>query len=519
MLAPPNRAERRIRSLYAGLFLLLFATVALGGKADDDAKKIAREAMEEDYLATNMTQAVAKLQNALKICQKGCTKQTEALLYGDLGTVYSAGLSAHEDAVVAFRKMLAADPSATPRSAYITTEVQEDFDRARKELNGGGGGGGGTPSGAVSVLTEKPWSEQAVYHPIPVYVEAPQGVTLSRVVVRYRPPNQKDWKEIALNKLENGFGGYIPCSAVENAGEVSYFVTAFDTNLDRVASAGSGEEPRKVRLKPSISGAQPSLPGAVPPEACPRPEPGMSCETDSDCPGARVCRDLMCVDEGEALRPEQEKEAKKKKNWLTLAFVPDLTVVSSTDDACSASAQNDGKLSCFYSNDQQYAGTPEAGNGNTLRGGISPGSMRVVLGFDRVLKDRITVGVRAGFAFLGTPEREDGKKFVPFHGELRGAYFFSKDPFAQKGVRPYILANVGVGQVSARLDTEVIDTNFGRTKLDVYQTSGPFFGGAGIGIQYAVSPEAAMLIEVMGRAMFPEFAPVIAPSLGFAYGL
>src|SRR5690349_15767441 len=157
MLAPPNRAERRIRSLYAGLFMLLFASVALGGKADDDAKKIAREAMEEDYLATNMTQAVAKLQNALKICQKGCTKQTEALLYGDLGTVYSAGLSAHEDAVVAFRKMLAADPSATPRSAYITTEVQEDFDRARKELNGGGGGGGGSPSGAVSVLTEKPW--------------------------------------------------------------------------------------------------------------------------------------------------------------------------------------------------------------------------------------------------------------------------------------------------------------------------------------------------------------------------
>jgi hypothetical protein len=40
-----------------------------------------------------------------------------------------------------------------------------------------------------------------------------------------------------------------------------------------------------------------------------------------------------------------------------------------------------------------------------------------------------------------------------------------------------------------------------------------------LGVQYAVSPEAAMVIEVGGRAMIPNFAPVIAPSLGFAYGL
>jgi hypothetical protein len=498
--------------------LLLFAALAFGGKADDEAKKIARDAMEEDYLATNMTQAVAKLQNALKVCQKGCSKQTEALIYGDLGTVYSAGLSAHEDAVAAFRKMLAADPSATPRSAYITTEVQEDFDRAKKELAGGSGGGGGT-SAAVGVLVETPWTEQAVYRPIPVFVQAPPGVTLSRVVLRYRAPNQKEWKEIALNKLEDGFGGYIPCSAVENAGEVSYFVTGFDTNLDRVASAGSGEEPRKVKLKPSITGKQPSLPDAVPPEECPRPEPGMSCETDSDCPGARVCRDLMCVDEADALKPERDKEATRKKNWISLAFVPDLTIVSSTNDACSPAAQQDGKLSCFYADKTQYTGAPETSNGNTLRGGNAIGSMRVLVGFDRVFAQRITVGVRAGFAFLGTPEREDGKKFLPFHGELRGAYFFSKDPFTQKGVRPYVLANVGVGQVSAKLSTEVNDVNFGSQKLDVFHTSGPFFGGAGVGIQYAVSTDAAMIVEVAGRAMFPEFAPVIAPSLGFAYGL
>ena len=38
---------------------LLFAPLAHAGKADDQAKKAIREAMEDDYLATNMTTAVA----------------------------------------------------------------------------------------------------------------------------------------------------------------------------------------------------------------------------------------------------------------------------------------------------------------------------------------------------------------------------------------------------------------------------------------------------------------------------
>jgi hypothetical protein len=95
-----------------------------------------------------------------------------------------------------------------------------------------------------------------------------------------------------------------------------------------------------------------------------------------------------------------------------------------------------------------------------------------------------------------------------------------RDPFADQGVRPYVFAGGGLANASARLSAEVVDANTGRTsKLDVYKTSGPAFGGAGVGVQYAVLPEAAMVVEVAGRAMFPDFAPVIAPSLGFAYGL
>jgi hypothetical protein len=502
----------------ACLALLFFAATAHAAKGDKEAKDLARQAMEEDYLATNMTTAVGKLQNALSICEKkGCSKEILANIHGNLGIVYSAGLAAHEDAVASFKRMLGVDPSATPQSAYTSDDVTKDFQRAKAEL---GGGAGPPTAAAVAVLKETPWTEQATYRPVPVYVEAPEGVTVARVVVRYKAPGEKDWKELTLGKKPGGFGGYIPCGAVERAGTLVYFVTAFDANLDRVASAGSAADPRKVEIKQAISGRQPSLPKTVPPDECPRPAQGLSCENDNDCPGAKKCLNLQCVDESSLEKPEApEDKTPRVLNWLSLSFSPDISMVSSSKDACSQTAQKDGKLSCFYSDKTQYDGVPQAGNGNSLHGGAAIGSMRILAGYDRVVVPQLTLGLRLGVAILGTPARNDGKSFIPFHAEVRGAYFFTKDPFAGKGVRPYVFLNGGLGQTSAKLSTQVIDEKFGPEKLDVFRTSGPAFGGGGLGVQYAVSKDAAMVVEVAGRAMFPAFAPVIAPSLGFAYGL
>lgn len=506
---------------------LLFAPLAHAGKADDQAKKAIREAMEDDYLATNMTTAVAKLRNALTSCEKsGCSKETLASIYGALGTVYSAGLSAHEDAVAAFKKMLEADPKAKPQAAYLTTDVQKDFDRAKAETKGGGESPAPASGGSVAVLEEKPWTEQATFHPIPVFVEAPDGVKVARVVVRYKGPADDEWRELALGKHKSGFGGLIPCAAVEKTGTLSYYVTAFDSNLDRVASAGSGDEPRKVKLKSAISGRQPSLPGSVPPEACPRPVQGLSCETNDDCPGAKVCVNLSCTDEGSLEKPKPEEKpdtTPRKRNWLSLAFSPDLTVMSNLSDACSPKAQQDETLSCFFKGDVAYTGTPVKGNGNTAKGGVALGSMRALVGYDRLIGTQLTLGARVGYAFAGSPKRPGGKGFMPFHAEARGAYWLGSDPFSRAGVRPYVVANAGMAEATAKLSTEVVEDDgsgtFRKLTLDAYKTHGPYFAGAGVGVQYAVSPEASMVIEVAGRAMFPTFAPVIAPSLGFAYGL
>jgi hypothetical protein len=514
MLAPQK--YRLALAVLASLLLSTFAATAQDAEAR--ARDLNRDAMDEDYLATNFTVAIGKLEKALAACGKDkCSKDLIAKIHGNIGTVYAAGLSRHDAAVAAFKEMLRIDPAQTPNSAYVTGDVQKAFDEAKAAM-----GPARPPQRAVGVLVEKPWPEQATYHPVPVYVELPQGAEATRVVVRYKPPAQTEWKELTLQKHQAGWGGYIPCPAVEKKGELVYFTTAFDQNLDRIASAGSAERPRKVQLKTGISGRQPSLPQAVPPTPCPRPEERLSCETDDDCPGGDVCRELACVTP-EPTSPEDEEAAKRKLNWLSIGFSPDLVLVSQTDDACSPSVQDDGKYSCFYAGGVPFDEQPlPSGSSNSVSGGVGTGSMRVLVGYDRVLGQRMTVGLRLGFAFLGYPERKDGKTFTPFHAEGRFAYHLLKDPFADKGVRPYLFAGGGYAEVAGRVSTKVVFDDGGTEQsktVDVFQRAGNFFGGLGGGIQYAVSPQAAMVVELGGRVMFPEQAFVIAPKLGFAYGL
>ncbi len=236
-----------------------------------------------------------------------------------------------------------------------------------------------------------------------------------------------------------------------------------------------------------------------------------------------MCVELTCVEASSVPNPEKEKEERRKKNWIGIEFSPDVSIVGSARDACSQAAQSDGKLSCFYAGGQQVQENPLLDPGK-LNGGVAMGSMRVMLSYDRVIGKRMTIGARAGFAFLGPPKRVDGKTFLPLHLEARFAFHLRKDPFIDKGVRPYVFVNAGLAESAARVTTSIaVDTpakpNGEVRNVDVYQKGGVAFAGAGVGIQYAVAPRAALVVEVAGREMFPRTATVIAPALGFAYGL
>lgn len=497
---------------------------ALAQSEETRASGLDHDAMGQDYLATDFKAALAKLKTALRVCGASkCSKKLLAHIYSDLGIVYSAGLNRKDDAIESFKQALTFDSTVTPDSNYLTGIVQEAFDKAKAAI-----APGLAAKRAVGVLQEHPWTEQATWTPVPVFVKLPPPLKATRVVVSYKAPGRKRWSELPLSRRDGGWGGYIPCAAVEKIGDLAYFVTAFDVNLDRIASAGSAKKPRHVALKKAINSRLPSLPGETPPSACPRPVERLSCETNDDCPGTQVCKDLYCVDESSLPPTPKPKQSRVKKNWIGVSFSPDFSFISSTNDACSASAQAGGSQSCFYGNGVQYPTGPDqfgtqTGSSNTLSGGVAMGTMRVEASYDRVIGKRMTVGARAGFIFLGPPQRRDGKSFLPLHLSARFAFYFSKDPFAHKGVRPYAFVDAGLGESAARILTPV-ETSQGSSpsvvrKLDVYQVGGPAFGGAGVGVQYAVTMRAALVLEVSGREAFPNTATVIAPLIGFAYGL
>ncbi|MBX3184221.1 MAG: hypothetical protein KIT72_01750 [Polyangiaceae bacterium] len=506
------------RGLLAAAVVMLTAGSAAANKAR--AEDLMRDAMDEDYLAMNFKAAEAKLQTALKVCEGDkCPKDVTARIHHHLGVLYAGGMERHQDAVEEFKRMLKLAPEMPLDRNFVSDGVQRAYDEAAAAS----GPAPLTVDRSVGVLEEEPFAEQVVGTPLPVYVTVPEGLAVNKVITRYRAPGRSGWLEVTLSaRGENGYGGYIPCSAVGEEGDLLYFTTAFDDNLDRVASAGSAASPRRVALRSSIDGRQPALPGQAPPDACARDmDTRLSCENSDDCPGNQLCKNLYCVDREEGYVPTPDDLA--VKNWLTLSFSPDLSLVQSTDDACSPNAQKDGTLSCFYS-DGQFSGRPvDDGSSNRLIGGVGTGSMRVMLSYERLLGQRFLAGLKLGFAFLGHPKRDDGKTFNPFHAELRFAFHFANEPFTQSGVRPYVFFGGGMADSVARLTTPIKeDLGGGRTRtqnVDAYQLGGGFFAGAGLGLQYAVEKNLAMVVEVGVRQMLPDSATVIAPTLGFAYGL
>lgn len=482
------------------------------------------EALETDYLSTEFGAAATKIKAAIALCEKAkgsaepCPDKVFAETYRAHGIVLAGGLANHKEAVEAFREMLVIDATFSLHDDYTTDEIQLAYDEAKKWTERG------IPPG-LKGLDETPWTEQATDRPIPVFVTAPKDLRVAKVVVRYKSPGAKDWLDSTLEKTGDGYGGYIPCRGVRKEGKLLYFVTAFDTSLDRIAVAGTEDAPRVVELKVAIDGRLPSLPNADPPSACPAERTdSMSCDIDDDCPGNQYCQDYYCID---GARPPTEKEVADEKtlrNWFSLTLSPDVVLLQSAPDACSQTAQSSGQLGCYYDKGVPYQGTPLVdGETNLISGGVGLGSARALLGYDRVVGSNMTVGIRAGFAFLGSPTHSNGDTFFPFHAAARFAYFFARDPFSKKGVRPYAYVTGGTAQTVGLVPNALRErSNTGAvtaTTVNTYQRSGNYFAGGGIGVQYAISRAAAMVLDVGAWQMFPESTTVLSPQLGFAYGL
>lgn len=217
-------------------------------------------------------------------------------------------------------------------------------------------------------------------------------------------------------------------------------------------------------------------------------------------------------------------------NRVSVALQQDFGVASA-EEPCTRESQLTQGISCFRSNETQYHGTPLLGTA-PAHSGLTPATTRLLFGFDRVLLDRFTVGVRGGFVFAGGGPRPDGSEahaFLPFHGEARLAYWLGVPPGTGPGLRVGLFGAGGIAQVDTAWrvlvdeDTSVRPaaaqpTNPISQTLTVYKKAGTGFLGGGASLACAIDAASAFFLDVKLMQLFPSSGTVVAPEIGYEHG-
>lgn len=549
------------------------------GAKDKEAQKLLTQAMDEDYLSVEFDKAEKKLAEALKKCgSDGCSPALVGKVNVALGTVYGANnkLDRAKDAFVAALK---ADSSATLDSALSTPELEKAFKAAQALVGKSGEEPTEEPSEDEPVKPKKkskapggdiahtPVPEQVVNTPVPVYIEIPEEYGAEKATLKYKPFGGTSWKTLTLKKMGDGFGAEIPCDDVTTTGDLKYYIVVIDESGEPAGQAGSLKAPYKVAIKNQIDTEDPSLPGKKPPrqcmakEDCPPGLPGCpdkksgqkrgdkdwgaSCETSSECKAEFICLNGSCETGTETSDSSSSSSSTTKKNVIGLSIGLDLMLISGSEEVCSGT---DASYVCFQrdSNKQFYGKPAKVDQTNAINGGFGVAGARVMLSYDRLLSEKLGLGLgaRIGFAFGGQPSRDENTKpfrgapqgdalgFLPLHLEGRLAYSFGNPLFEQKKLRPFIFLGGGIGQVSGSVPVDVCNTvdakgkpatldTAGKCKgkghkelVDAYQVTGLGFIGLGGGAVYGITPNFGVSAELKMMFMVPTFGVIFEPTVG-----
>ena len=247
-------------------------------------------------------------------------------------------------------------------------------------------------------------------------------------------------------------------------------------------------------------------------------KPSKPKEAEEDCePGADGC------DKSAPTKEDSKSSADKSaKNWLSLHFEQDLLLYSSQDQVCASNATGSpeaANYSCFKGG-ARFGVSPgqdiAAGPGNKVSGGIGRGTSRILIGFDRLLGENVSVGLRLGYALFGRPAGKD--KFLPFHAEIRANYWFGSAPFEGSGVRPYLSLSGGLAEVDGRVSVEYYDPARNKGTLDAWRKTGRGFAGLGFGLMLPFAGDNGIVPELRALKMFGASGTVFDVSLGYARG-
>jgi hypothetical protein len=278
------------------------------------------------------------------------------------------------------------------------------------------------------------------------------------------------------------------------------------------------------------------------PTVAPPPPPGPVAEPPKDAPKKPRPRPEPTPDD--KLRDDKPKEPlgpppKSRKNWITLSFAPDISIVSGTN-VCRADVQTSQHYVCVRDNGKRYSGTPTLDNADNINTGLGLSTLRLMLAYDRVIIDSLTLGARFGFAFNGSGSVA-GASFNPFHAEARVGYWPGSGQWSVAGVRPYLMVSGGLAQIDTKVSVQVLEDgnacgakNPGDTTspctlpagdappriqtLTVYKQAGLGFAALSFGVHFAPTPMVALYLAVRGNITFPVVTGVLSPEGGLALG-
>ncbi|MEZ4225286.1 MAG: hypothetical protein R3B13_30320 [Polyangiaceae bacterium] len=592
--------RRRLSFTLCLALVLLLGAAASAAPRDAAANKKIDEAINVHYLATDFDKAEGVLTGTINACGDKCSPAVIARAWMYVGIVRGSGKGDQKGAADAFKQAVAADPSVKLDDALATAETKkafQDIAGSAGSTGGSGGSGGEAGGGGKKPPKGEDVAGEMECEPQVTEVETRRAVPLTctteedavKAELRYKEFGGEKWKTVKMKKRGDFFQGEVPCDATMLAGTLRLYVRAQDAAGDVIDSFGSKSKPVEIQIVGKTEQDPPAYPDKDPPKRCeeavecPPDFPGcksgvsqgtkawgsscaatseceaglscvngtcetaQSCDIDADCAKGK-CEGGVCTDGGGASGPW-------KKNWIGLHVAQDLAIVGG-DDVCSQASQNDKGFACFYKDtENQYLLDPQPGVANKISTGIAPATTRFMLSYDRVITRNIALGLRGGFAIGGGPAAGANKdvKFLPVHGELRGSYWFGKEPFSKQGLRPYVHAGGGLAQVDAKLPVTIRDCAQGRAvgdpyvasndyrqctagnigvippstvsnegtplELDAYKKLGQSFITVGGGAMYALSPNSGLQLNVNIMFMLPTTGQVIEPSLGYVFGI
>lgn len=558
-----------LRALLAAACLFV-ALPAQAAPKDAQAEKAYSAAMNEDYLDSKFDEAQKKIDKAIEACgDSGCAPKVKAKLFMAKGIILGVGKKQKDEAKAAFVEGLKLDPSATPDADYMTSELKGTFEDAQKIAKKSGGPGPG-PSSDGPMSSNEP-TEQVVNTPIPIFVGLDDDTAkkVTSMSLSYVPSGESTSRRQKMEKAGKAFRGTIPCSATTKKGQVQYWVTAKDKDDKVVGTLGNEDEPLVIEIKSKLDGDPPSWPGFAPPEKCageatgPTPEELRAksslrqCVDTGDCPSNEKCTNQEClltaegagIDNSSTPTPDPGTGAKKRRHWISVTAMPDLDVVAG-DAVCTQATQADEHFACLRqpgvggsSDYTVYRGTPTAGKGNNINTGVGFGQMRLMLGYDGVIADNFSLGLRVGYAFLGSSAPAN---YIPAHVEGRAQYAFGSTAYTTAIARPWVELFGGFGQFDSAVDVQVLEdgeacgaadptaqdspcaADYGSAggadgteriqTLTAIKQAGLGFIGGGAGVSLMPAKFFAINIGFRFTATVPVFVPVLSPTLGIAFG-